>query len=112
VAYADAVSSFREIVENTPTPNAYSHLQSLEQEKTCHIAQAADLCIMLTRGLNESQNVFKQRGRVSNASHSDVSFISLSFFNPFIFHKQLTSESPKIGAFKLTPQTRNSPTQK
>jgi alpha-1,3/alpha-1,6-mannosyltransferase len=74
VAYADAVSSFREIVEKTPTPNAYSHLQSLEQEKTCHIAQAADLCIMLTKGLDKSQDVFKQRGRVSNASHSDVSF--------------------------------------
>lgn len=52
-----------------------SHLLSLDQEKTCHIAQAADLCLMLTEGLNESKAVFKHRGRVTDASWSNVSIL-------------------------------------
>lgn len=50
-----------------------SHLLSLDQEKTCHIAQAADLCLMLTKGLDEQKGVFKQQGRVTDASYSNVS---------------------------------------
>lgn len=50
-----------------------SHLLSLDPEKTCHIAQAADLCLMLTKGLNEEKGVFKQQGRVTDASWSNVS---------------------------------------
>jgi alpha-1,3/alpha-1,6-mannosyltransferase len=73
--YAEGVSPFREVTKETPTPNAYSHLKSLDQENTCHIAQAADLCIMLTKGLDESKGVHKQIGTVSSASWSDVSLI-------------------------------------
>lgn len=76
VMYADGVSPFQEIAKQTPTPNAYSHLKGLEQEDTCHIAQAADLCIMLTKGLNESKGVDKQLGSVSSARWSDVSLFS------------------------------------
>ena len=72
VMYAEGVSPFREIAKETPTPNAYSHLKSLEQEDTCHIAQAADLCIMLTKGLDESKGVEKEIGSVSSAEWSDV----------------------------------------
>lgn len=73
VMYAEGVSPFREIAENTPTPNSYSRLKGLEQEDTCHIAQAADLCIMFTKGLNESKGVDKQLGNISTAQWSDVS---------------------------------------
>ncbi|PQE33166.1 pyridine nucleotide-disulfide oxidoreductase-domain-containing protein [Rutstroemia sp. NJR-2017a WRK4] len=69
--YADAVKPFREIAEETPEPNAYSHMKGLDQEKTCHIAQAADLCLMLTKGFNKGKGVQKQLGRVSAASWSD-----------------------------------------
>lgn len=71
--YADGVKAFRDVAEETPAPNAYSHLKDLEQEDTCHIAQAADLCIMLTKGLDASKGVHKQLGSVSSASWSDVS---------------------------------------
>ncbi|KAG0645894.1 GDP-Man:Man(2) c(2)-PP-Dol alpha-1 [Hyphodiscus hymeniophilus] len=71
VMYAEGVSPFREIAEKTPAPNAYSHLKGLEQEGTCHIAQAADLCIMLTKGLDASKGVDKQIGSVSSAQWSD-----------------------------------------
>jgi alpha-1,3/alpha-1,6-mannosyltransferase len=72
VMYAEGVSPFREIAEETPTPNAYSHLKGLEQENTCHIAEAADLCIMLTKGLDESRGVDKQLGSISSAQWSNV----------------------------------------
>lgn len=52
-----------------------SHLLSLDQEKTCHIAQAADLCLMLTEGLDETKAVFKHQGRVTDASWSNVSIL-------------------------------------
>lgn len=50
-----------------------SRLLNLDQEKTCHIAQAADLCLMLTKGLDETKGVFKHRGRVTDAQWSNVS---------------------------------------
>lgn len=49
-----------------------SHLLSLDQEKTCHIAEAADLCLMLTEGLDETKGVFKHQGRVTDAAWSNV----------------------------------------
>lgn len=67
------MKAFRDVAKETPKPNAYSHLKDLDQEATCHIAEAADLCIMLTNGLDESKGVHKQLGKVSNASWSDVS---------------------------------------
>jgi alpha-1,3/alpha-1,6-mannosyltransferase len=77
--YAEGVSPFREIAKETPTPNAYSHLKGLNQEDTCHIAEAADLCIMLTKGLDTSKGVDKQIGSVSSAQWSDVGFHSLKY---------------------------------
>lgn len=66
------MSPFREIFEAAPAPNAYSQLQDLDQEKTCHIAEAADLCLMLTKGLDRF-DVYKQLGVASEVSWSDVS---------------------------------------
>jgi alpha-1,3/alpha-1,6-mannosyltransferase len=86
MSYADGVSPFRDIAKETPGPNAYSHLQSLDQEKTCQIAEAADLCNMLTKGLDESKGVHKHLGNVEGASWSDVS----DFFPPLFFRSLLT----------------------
>lgn len=72
--YAEEILPFRQIAEETPAPNAYSHLKGLEQEDTCHIAQAADLCVMFTKGLDASKGVDKHIGAVSSAEWSDVSF--------------------------------------
>ena len=70
--YAEGVKAFRDLAKETPEPNAYSYLKSLDQEDTCHIAQAADLCIMLTKGLDASKGVHKQLGNVGSASWSEV----------------------------------------
>lgn len=71
--YAEGVEPFRDVAKETKAPNAYTHLKGLDQENTCYIAQAADLCIMLTKGLNEAKGVYKQLGSVSSASWTKVS---------------------------------------
>jgi len=79
VDYAEGVQPFRDVVKETKSPNAYTHLKGLDQEDTCHIAQAADLCVMLTKGLDEEKGVFKQFGNVSRASWTDASAIPYQF---------------------------------
>ncbi|KAG9229935.1 hypothetical protein BJ875DRAFT_386255 [Amylocarpus encephaloides] len=69
--YADGVEPFKNVAEETARPNAYSQLQGLDQENTCHIAEVADLCIMLTEGLGKSKGVHKHSGNVSGASWSE-----------------------------------------
>jgi hypothetical protein len=76
MSYAEGVFSFREVEKETKAPNAYTILQNLDQDKTCHIAQAADLVIMLTKGLDESKGVFKIRGTALSATWTEVSFAS------------------------------------
>ncbi|KAH8601433.1 pyridine nucleotide-disulfide oxidoreductase-domain-containing protein [Bisporella sp. PMI_857] len=71
VSYADATKAFRDITSDAKKPNAYSTLLDLNQEDTCTIAEAADLIIMLTEGLNESKGVIKQQGVVGNAVRSE-----------------------------------------
>ena len=71
--YADALQPFQEVTKETPAPNAYSQLKELDQEKTCHIAQAADLCMMLAKGVNKSKGVYKLEHSLRSASWSDVS---------------------------------------
>lgn len=97
------MKAFRDVAKETPTPNAYSHLKGLDQEETCHIAEAADLCIMLTKGLDESKGVHKHLGRASAASWSDVS----SHSYPPAFSLELTFRSPITGASKSMRQMRN-----
>jgi len=70
--YAEGVKPFRDLIEEAKKPNAYTHLKSLDQEDTCHIAQAADLCIMFTQALDEKQGVHKQFGSVESAAYSHV----------------------------------------
>jgi alpha-1,3/alpha-1,6-mannosyltransferase len=93
MSYAEGVSPFRDIAKETPTPNAYTHLKGLNQETTCHIAEAADLCIMLTKGLDQSRGVYKQAGQVSDASWSEVSTLATKIYTPLIFNSQVVGVS-------------------
>ncbi|CAN8104728.1 unnamed protein product [Discula destructiva] len=99
--YAEGVEPFRAVAKATPEPNAMSHLLSLDPEKTCHIAQAADLCLMLTKGLTEEQGVFKHQGRVTDASWSN-SIWTISVSSP-------TSSPTQIDASRLVLCTGSSP---
>jgi hypothetical protein len=82
MSYAEGVFPFREVEKETNAPNAYTYLQSLDQEKTCHIAQAADLVIMLTKGLDESKGVVKLLGNASSASWTEVSSLYFTSLVP------------------------------
>ena len=72
VAYAEGVSAFRTIARTSPEPNAISYLKGIDQEKTCMIADAADMCLMLSKGLAKLDEVIIQAGSVTDASWSHV----------------------------------------
>ncbi|KAK6598932.1 hypothetical protein H4I96_08136 [Botrytis cinerea] len=78
--YADALEPFKQITSEAATPNAYSVLQDLDQEKTCHIAEAADLGLMLGGGLLKTEGVFGvNNGTVERASWSDAKGWNVKF---------------------------------
>ncbi|ROW01832.1 hypothetical protein VPNG_07772 [Cytospora leucostoma] len=101
--YADGVEALRTVSKETPEPNAMSHLLSLNQEKTCHIAQAADLCLMLTKGLDEGKGVFKHRGKVTDAAWSN------STWTVSISPSDSSSQPTQVDASKLILCTGSSP---
>lgn len=102
--YAEGVEVFRQIAKETPEPNAMSHLLSLDPEKTCHIAQAADLCLMLTNGLDEKKGVTKHQGRVTDATWSNSTW-SVSISPP-----NGSSPPTQVDASRLVLCTGSSPT--
>ncbi|KAH8816219.1 pyridine nucleotide-disulfide oxidoreductase-domain-containing protein [Xylogone sp. PMI_703] len=82
VEYAEGVKVFRDIAQETPAPNALTRIKELDQEDTCSISHAADLCITLTEGLDESKGVYKQLGHLSGASWSEAKKWSVNINTP------------------------------
>ncbi len=78
MSYAEGLSAFRTIATSSPEPNAISHLKRLDQDKTCHIAEAADMCLMLTKGLAKFDGVTPQTGSAADASWSEVRKLLIS----------------------------------
>jgi hypothetical protein len=72
VSYANGVEPFKKIVAEAEEPNPYTHLKSLDQEATCQIAQAADLCQFLTDGLLKTEGVFRSFARATKAAWTEV----------------------------------------
>nr|A0A411PQP8.1 RecName: Full=Monooxygenase AgnR1; AltName: Full=Agnestins biosynthesis cluster protein R1; Flags: Precursor [Paecilomyces divaricatus]QBG38889.1 oxidoreductase [Paecilomyces divaricatus] len=66
-AYASAVQPFRTVINTTPTPNAFSTMTKLEQDKGCHLHYAADMCRALTEGILKSDEVYRCCGIVTHA---------------------------------------------
>lgn len=73
IMYADGVAPFREVAESTAAPNAYTKLKEMDQDETCQIADAADLCLMLADGLSKRSDVERVTGSAKSASWSLVS---------------------------------------
>ncbi|KAI1340047.1 hypothetical protein F5Y15DRAFT_415473 [Xylariaceae sp. FL0016] len=67
VKFARDVPAFREVVETTPKPNAVTALQNLPQDQGCQLSYAADMCLMLTRGLVRHPGVQQEVGKVTAA---------------------------------------------
>jgi hypothetical protein len=90
VTYATAVSAFREIVENTPAPNAFTVLQGLEQDKPCSLKYAGDLLKMLSDGLARNKRVHCFQGRVTAVTSIDNVCLPQSF----LFHIPILTSHP------------------
>ncbi|EHY59100.1 hypothetical protein HRR83_001631 [Exophiala dermatitidis] len=74
LAYANALESFREIIRSTPTPNAITALQQLNQDAGCRLHYASDMLLMLTEGLRRHPNVDTFFGKATSAAfHSQSS---------------------------------------
>jgi len=75
-SYAQAVQPFRNVVNTTPTPNAFSTMTKLDQAKGCHLSYAADMLRALTDGLLKSDQIYRCQGIVTAADLKNVSFRS------------------------------------
>jgi len=71
VDFAEAVEPFRQVIEQTPSPNAVDSLRQLEQDKGCQLGNAGDMLLMLTDGLKRTPGVEVRRGRVTGATVDD-----------------------------------------
>ncbi|KAL1986916.1 hypothetical protein VTN96DRAFT_5333 [Rasamsonia emersonii] len=72
-AFATAVQPFRNVIRSTPTPNAFSVMTKLEQNETCSLHYAVDMCRALTDGLVKMDQVYQYRGTVIGADLRDKS---------------------------------------
>ncbi|RMZ80131.1 hypothetical protein DV737_g3192, partial [Chaetothyriales sp. CBS 132003] len=69
--FAQAVKPFQDIIDTTPSPNPVTHLEQLDQNQHCTIADAADMCRMLTDGLLKRDDVTAVFGNVNAANWAD-----------------------------------------
>ncbi|TGJ88067.1 hypothetical protein E0Z10_g683 [Xylaria hypoxylon] len=68
VQFAHEVLPFKAIVETSPKPNALTALQELPQDQGCRLSYAADMCLMLTKGLTVHPQVQSHQGEVTSAT--------------------------------------------
>ncbi|CAG8316217.1 unnamed protein product [Penicillium salamii] len=67
-AFATATQPFQKIIDNFPSPNAFTTLAKLDQEKTCTLSYAADMIHGLTDGLVKMDQVHAFQGFVAAAN--------------------------------------------
>jgi len=68
VDFAQAVEPLKQIVHETPSPNAIDTLRSLTPDKGCELSYAADMLLMLTDGLKKHPSVQPFQGRIDAAT--------------------------------------------
>lgn len=66
--YGQALEPFRRIIDQAKGTNAFSTLQSLPQDQGCSIAHAADLVLMLSKGVQQMPGLDTTKGRVSGGN--------------------------------------------
>lgn len=79
MAFGEAVEPFRKVIDETPRPNAVEALKELPQDKPCPLEYAADMCLMLTEGIANSEHIERCTGEVRFAEldEAQVSFSSM-----------------------------------
>jgi hypothetical protein len=71
MGYAEGVEAFRKIAETADPPNIYTSMKGMDQEKTCKLYKAANLCRFLAQGLSNIPSVDSVKGRVLEAGLSE-----------------------------------------
>lgn len=66
-SFATALESFRNVVQNTPTPNPFSAITELKQDDTCSLHYATDMIQALSDGLVKADQVVECRATVTSA---------------------------------------------
>lgn len=72
IDYAEALESFRQIVDTTPSPHAIDILRKMPSDQCCSLSFAADMLLLLTDGLLKHPDVDSHFGRASSASFDSV----------------------------------------
>lgn len=67
VEFAEMVTPFQKIVTGA-SEDKLQDIRKLPQEQGCQLSNAADICLMLTSGLQETPGVIVQTGRVASAT--------------------------------------------
>ena len=70
LAYARALEPFRRVIDSTPVPNAVTRLDKLDQNVGCTLGLAADMLLMLNKGIARLEQVNVVIGTVVGASYS------------------------------------------
>ncbi|CAI7665044.1 unnamed protein product [Penicillium bialowiezense] len=70
-SFATATQPFQKVIETTPSPNAFTALAQLGDDKTCALGYAADMIRGLTDGLLKMEQVNAFRGIVAAANLND-----------------------------------------
>lgn len=73
VDFAEATEPFRNVIADTPSPNAVDMLRKQPQDQGCDLGYAADMCLMLTEGLHKHPGVDARQGQVTSATLSPSS---------------------------------------
>lgn len=73
VDFAEATEPFRKVLEDTPSPHAIDYIRKLPQDQGCELGYAADMCLMLTEGLQKTPGVEARQGRVTAATVDSAS---------------------------------------
>lgn len=98
-SYATGVQPFRNIVQTTKPPNAFSVMNKLDQDETCSLHYAADMIKDLTAGLLKMRQVSQFQGEVMSADYEDQvrpNFISLHDFLVRVFFAETANAEIKM----------------
>ena len=84
-SYATGVQPFRNIVQTTKTPNAFSVMNKMDQNDTCSLHYAADMIKDLTAGLLKMKQVSPFWGEVMSANFEDnVRFLAMTLLKTYL----------------------------
>jgi len=69
--YANAFEPLRQVISSAPKPNAITSLEDIDQNRGCRLDYAADMLLMLTKGLLRHPQIDVQFGNLAQADYKN-----------------------------------------